>query len=178
MWSGTSPSSRRSSRSSRPNDACGNAVASESRDLPTRSDLSGDRGGGERWAKFHRTKDVADLKLDEQSNIREQLFERLILHCPAGRMEKDRRYLLDWKTIPIPTSRSPKTSWKTSLDADHRDRHGKVGERRSIRSIDWVALDRVVLTSREHVIALEARDKGRWGFCCAYFYEVRNSAEY
>ena len=93
-------------------------------------------------------------------------------------MEKDRRYLLDWKTIPIPTSRSPKTSWKTSLDADHRDRHGKVGERRSIRSFDWVALDRVVLTSREHVIALEARDKGRWGFCCAYFYEVRNPAEY
>jgi DNA end-binding protein Ku len=46
---------------------------------------------------------------------------------------------------------------------------GKVGHdafaviRETIRSLDKVALARVVLTSREHVIALEARDKGLMG---------------
>jgi len=46
---------------------------------------------------------------------------------------------------------------------------GKVGHdayaviRETIRSLDQVAIARVVLTSREHVIALEARDKGLMG---------------
>jgi Ku protein len=46
---------------------------------------------------------------------------------------------------------------------------GKVGHdafaviRETIRSLDKVALARVVLTNREHVIALEARDKGLMG---------------
>jgi DNA end-binding protein Ku len=50
---------------------------------------------------------------------------------------------------------------------------GKVGHdayaviRETIRSLDKVALARVVLTSREHVIALEARDKGLMACCCA-----------
>ena len=35
-----------------------------------------------------------------------------------------------------------------------------------------------MLTSREHVIALEARDKGLMGMLLRYPYEVRNSAEY
>ena len=34
------------------------------------------------------------------------------------------------------------------------------------------------LTSREHVIALEARDKGLMGMLLRYPYEVRDSAEY
>jgi DNA end-binding protein Ku len=41
--------------------------------------------------------------------------------------------------------------------------------RETIRSMDRVALGRVVLTSREHVIALEARDKGLVGFSCATY---------
>jgi DNA end-binding protein Ku len=36
----------------------------------------------------------------------------------------------------------------------------------------------VVLTNREHVIALEARDNGLLGMLLRYPYEVRNSAEY
>jgi non-homologous end joining protein Ku len=46
---------------------------------------------------------------------------------------------------------------------------GKVGHdafaviRETIRSLDKVALARVVLTNREHIIALEARDKGVMG---------------
>ena len=61
---------------------------------------------------------------------------------------------------------------------------GKVGHdayaviRETIRSMDQVALGRVVLTSREHVIGLEARDKGLMGMLLRYPYEVRDSSEY
>jgi DNA end-binding protein Ku len=61
---------------------------------------------------------------------------------------------------------------------------GKVGHdafaviRETIRSLDKVALARVVLTNREHVIALEARDKGLMGMLLRYPYEVRDQAEY
>ena len=41
-----------------------------------------------------------------------------------------------------------------------------------------MALARVVLTNREHVIALEARDKGLVGMLLRYPYEVRDAAEY
>jgi DNA end-binding protein Ku len=61
---------------------------------------------------------------------------------------------------------------------------GKVGHdafaviRETIRTLDKVALGSVVLTSREHVIALEARDKGLVGMLLRYPYEVRNQDEY
>jgi DNA end-binding protein Ku len=61
---------------------------------------------------------------------------------------------------------------------------GKVGHdayaviRETIRALDKVALGRVVLTNREHIISLEARDKGLMGMLLRYPYEVRNSAEY
>ena len=61
---------------------------------------------------------------------------------------------------------------------------GKVGHdayaviRETIRSLDKVALARVVLTNREHVIALEARDKGLMGMLLRYSYEVRADSEY
>jgi len=50
--------------------------------------------------------------------------------------------------------------------------------RKTIRTMDKVALVRVVLTSREHVIALAARDKGLIGMLLRYPYEVRSSTEY
>ena len=61
---------------------------------------------------------------------------------------------------------------------------GKVGHdayaviRETIRSLDKVALARVVLTNREHVIALQARDNGMMGMLLRYPYEVRASSEY
>src|ERR1700710_1241464 len=61
---------------------------------------------------------------------------------------------------------------------------GKVGHdayaviREPIRSLDKVALARVVLTSREHVISLEARDNGLMGMLLRYPYEVRDAAVY
>jgi DNA end-binding protein Ku len=50
--------------------------------------------------------------------------------------------------------------------------------RETIRTLDQVAIGRVVLTNREHVIALEARDKGLMGMLLRYPYEVRDAAEY
>ena len=61
---------------------------------------------------------------------------------------------------------------------------GKVGHdayaviRETIRTMDQVAIARVVLTNREHVIALEARDKGLMGMLLRYPYEVREASEY
>jgi DNA end-binding protein Ku len=61
---------------------------------------------------------------------------------------------------------------------------GKVGHdafaviRETIRSLDKVALARVVLTNREHIIALEARGKGLVGMLLRYPYEVRDAADY
>jgi DNA end-binding protein Ku len=61
---------------------------------------------------------------------------------------------------------------------------GKVGVdafaviRDAIEETNKVALGRVVLTSREHVIALEPRGKGLMGTLLRYPYEVRNEDEY
>src|SRR4029077_9304408 len=61
---------------------------------------------------------------------------------------------------------------------------GKVGHdayaviRDTIRANNKVAIARVVLTNREHIIALEARDKGLVGLLLRYPYEVRATADY
>jgi DNA end-binding protein Ku len=44
--------------------------------------------------------------------------------------------------------------------------------------MDKVAIGRVVLTNREHIIALEAMDKGLIGTLLRYPYEVRDPQEY
>src|ERR1700755_2418984 len=61
---------------------------------------------------------------------------------------------------------------------------GKVGHdafaviRETIRSLNKVAIGRVVLTNREHIIALEPLDKGLMGTLLRYPYEVRDEKEY
>jgi DNA end-binding protein Ku len=50
--------------------------------------------------------------------------------------------------------------------------------RETIREMEKVAIGRLVLTSREHIIALEAMDKGLIGTLLRYPYEVRDPAEY
>lgn len=61
---------------------------------------------------------------------------------------------------------------------------GKVGQdafaviRETIKAMDKVALARIVLTNREHVLALEARGKGLVGTVLRYPYEVRKSDAY
>jgi DNA end-binding protein Ku len=44
--------------------------------------------------------------------------------------------------------------------------------------MDKVAIARVVLTNREHIIALEARGKGLVGMLLRYPYEIRDENEY
>jgi DNA end-binding protein Ku len=61
---------------------------------------------------------------------------------------------------------------------------GKVGHdafaviRETIRSMNKVAIGRVVLTNREHIIALHPLDKGLVGTLLRYPYEVRSEKEY
>ena len=61
---------------------------------------------------------------------------------------------------------------------------GKVGHgafaviRETIRDMNKVAIGRVVLTNREHIIALEPMDKGLMGTLLRYPYEVRDPQEY
>jgi DNA end-binding protein Ku len=61
---------------------------------------------------------------------------------------------------------------------------GKVGHdafaviRETIREMNKVAIGRVVLTNREHIIALEPLDKGLMGTLLRYPYEVRPAEEY
>jgi DNA end-binding protein Ku len=61
---------------------------------------------------------------------------------------------------------------------------GEVGQqafaviREAIRKEGMVALGKVVFTSREHIIALEARGKGMLGVTLRYPYEVRDETEY
>lgn len=61
---------------------------------------------------------------------------------------------------------------------------GEVGQqafaviREAIRREGMVAIARIVFTSREHVIALEAREKGLLGITLRYPYEVRKSQNY
>jgi DNA end-binding protein Ku len=61
---------------------------------------------------------------------------------------------------------------------------GKVGHdafaviRETARSLDKVAIGRVVLTNREHIIALEPLGKGLMGTLLRYPYEVRDEKEY
>lgn len=50
--------------------------------------------------------------------------------------------------------------------------------REAIRKEGMVALGKVVFTSREHMIALEARGKGMVGMTLRYPYEVRKEADY
>src|SRR5246500_5594178 len=61
---------------------------------------------------------------------------------------------------------------------------GKIGHdafaviRETIRDMDMVAIGRVVLTNREHIIALEPMERGLVGTLLRYPYEVRSEAVY
>jgi DNA end-binding protein Ku len=79
---------------------------------------------------------------------------------------------------------------RTDIDSRYQIRpyylvpDGKVGHdafaviRETIRSMDKVAIGRVVLTNREHIIALEPLGKGLMGTLLRYPYEVRSEQDY
>lgn len=109
------------------------------------------------------------------------------------------------RSTPTPTSKRRRTSLRTSPDPHNRYqrvraelRHrpalsdpallprsgGEGGARRlrghpgTIRSMDMVAIGRVVLTSREHIIALEPLSNGLMGTLLRYPYEVRDEKDW
>jgi DNA end-binding protein Ku len=79
---------------------------------------------------------------------------------------------------------------KTDIDSRYLIRpyylvpDGKVGHdafaviRETIRAMNKVAIGRVVLTNREHIIALEPLDNGLMGTLLRYPYEVRSEKDY
>jgi DNA end-binding protein Ku len=79
---------------------------------------------------------------------------------------------------------------KPDVDERYRDKpyyiapDGKAGAdafaviRDAMKDKDRVALARIVMASREHVIAIEPFDKGMLGTTLRYPYEVRNASEY
>jgi DNA end-binding protein Ku len=79
---------------------------------------------------------------------------------------------------------------KTDIDSRYLIRpyylvpDGKVGHdafaviRETVRSMNKVAIGRVVLTNREHIVALEPLGKGLMGTLLRYPYEVRSETEY
>ena len=79
---------------------------------------------------------------------------------------------------------------KTDIDSRYLIRpyylvpDGKVGHdafaviRETIRNMNKVAIGRLVLTNREHIVALEPLGKGLMGTLLRYPYEVRSEAEY
>jgi DNA end-binding protein Ku len=79
---------------------------------------------------------------------------------------------------------------KTEIDERYIDSpyyiapDGQVGQdafaviRDTIGKLNMVALGRVVLTRREHVIALEPKGRGLLGLTLRYPYEIRNEASY
>ncbi len=87
-------------------------------------------------------------------------------------------------------SRSTSSCRKPTFDSRYLIRpyylvpDGKVGHdafaviRETIRSMNKVAIGRLVLTNREHIVALEPLGKGLMGTLLRYPYEVRSEKEY
>jgi DNA end-binding protein Ku len=75
----------------------------------------------------------------------------------------DKRYY-DWPYYIVPTDKVGQEAYAVIRDA--------------MRGKDMVALGRVVISKREHVIALEPYGKGLLGTTLRYPYEVRNAADY
>src|SRR2546425_70784 len=83
------------------------------------------------------------------------------------------------------TSDTEKVSFnQINRKTGHRIKYAKVDAdalaviRETIRSMNKVAIGRVVLTNREHIIALEPLDNGLMGTLLRYPYEVRSEKEY
>src|SRR5262250_987034 len=88
-----------------------------------------------------------------------------------------RAYWKGYLKLPLvscPVALFPASSEREKISFNQINK--KTGNR--IRYRGMVALGRVVLTSREHVIALEPRGKGLLGITLRYPYEVRKEDEY
>ena len=100
---------------------------------------------------------------DELENIALESTRTIDIDEFVPRSEIDELYLVrPYYIVP---------DWKVGHDA-----YAVIRE--TIRTMDKVAIARVVLTNREHIIALEARGKGLVGMLLRYPYEIRDENEY
>ena len=105
-----------------------------------------------------------------------------------SRCRKTSSTILRWK-VRAP-SRSTSSCRSPTIDPRYLIRpyylvpDGKIGHdayaviRETIRSMNMVAIGRLVLTNREHIIALEPLNNGLMGTLLRYPYEVRGEEEY
>jgi len=100
---------------------------------------------------------------EELENIRIESTHTIEIESFVPRAEIDERYL-DSPYYIAPTERVGQEAFAVIRDA--------------IREQGMVALGRVVVSRREHVVMLEAFDKGLLGTTLRYPYEVRDQAAY
>ncbi|UPT92472.1 hypothetical protein HAP41_0000049420 (plasmid) [Bradyrhizobium barranii subsp. apii] len=111
----------------------------------------------------------------------------------AGRFISQKEHIMNTESNPpMVGNRKMIARWVFGCEIDPRylirpyylTPDGKVGHdafaviRETIREMNKIAIGRVVLTNREHIIALEPFDKGLMGTLLRYPYEVRDAAEY
>jgi DNA end-binding protein Ku len=118
-----------------------------------------DRGRGYEFGK----NEFIQIKDEELEAIQVESTHTIVIDGFVPNAQIDKRYY-DWPYYIVPTDKVGQEAYAVIRDA--------------MRGKDMVALGRVVISKREHVIALEPYGKGLLGTTLRYPYEVRNPADY
>ena len=118
-----------------------------------------DRGRGYEFGK----NEFIQIEDEELAAIQVESTHTIEIDGFVPNAQIDKRYY-DWPYYIVPTDKVGQEAYAVIRDA--------------MRGKDMVALGRVVISKREHVIALEPYGKGLLGTTLRYPYEVRNPAEY
>lgn len=117
-----------------------------------------DRGRGYEVGK----NEFIPIEDEELEAIRIESTHTIEIDSFVPNAQIDKRYY-DWPYYIIPTDKVGQDAFAVIREA--------------MRGKDMVALGRVVISKREHVIALEPYEKGLLGTTLRYPYEVRNASE-
>ena len=115
---------------------------------------------------------------------RSKPFRDYVIGCARGSANQVRMAIGLLKEMPVTVPPLDLQKRVAAIRPYYLVPDGKVGHdafaviRETIRSMDKVAIGRVVLTSREHIIGLEPLEKGLMGTLLRYPYEVRDEKEY
>jgi DNA end-binding protein Ku len=158
LWPATSPSERISFRQI--NKKTGNRIRYQSVDEGTREpvDLK-DKGKGYEVEKDH----FIMVEDEELKSIQIESNKTIEIDSFVPRAEIDERFL-DAPYYIAPSDKVGAEAFAVIREA--------------MRDKDMVALGRIVLTSREHVIMLQPWDKGMLGVLLRYPYELREPEDY
>jgi len=118
-----------------------------------------DRGRGYEFGK----NEFIQIEDEELAAIQVESTHTIEIDGFVPNAQIDKRYY-DWPYYIVPTDKVGQEAYAVIRDA--------------MRGKDMVALGRLVISKREHVIALEPYGKGLLGTTLRYPYEVRNPAEY